>query len=381
MEISNIFKTKNQQMPMAVDMAYNQNTDSKRPAETYIQYGTRICGKVTGSTTAFSAMLQKVYNAEKQRQIEDEQLQAQRKLEIRNKIDDTESVISKEKDNKAHTENAISVLENTKSELDEKLVEAKVKHGEVNKVARVKMLVGCVILIPLTLYLFLFYTEMFAKGFKGLMNVFTIYFAPIIFFGLGYALHFFAVQENKVKYLKIGAVLVATFVFDCILAYNIAELEYNDWAQNQLKEVPPYSISMAVADLHVWGVIFCGFVAYIIWGVVFDMTITAYENVRSNRKEIQKIENKIEDVKAKMAERKEELLRANNKITDMENQKQKLMRSLAEDIHIDVQIIKSALSDFHAGWIQLMPALGIGQGQQDQTKTIYDNTIKVLFAA
>lgn len=366
---------------MAVDMAYNQNTDSKRPAETYIQYGTRICGKVTGSTTAFSAMLQKVYNAEKQRQIEDEQLQAQRKLEIRNKIDDTESVISKEKDNKAHTENAISVLENTKSELDEKLVEAKVKHGEVNKVARVKMLVGCVILIPLTLYLFLFYTEMFAKGFKGLMNVFTIYFAPIIFFGLGYALHFFAVQENKVKYLKIGAVLVATFVFDCILAYNIAELEYNDWAQNQLKEVPPYSISMAVADLHVWGVIFCGFVAYIIWGVVFDMTITAYENVRSNRKEIQKIENKIEDVKAKMAERKEELLRANNKITDMENQKQKLMRSLAEDIHIDVQIIKSALSDFHAGWIQLMPALGIGQGQQDQTKTIYDNTIKVLFAA
>lgn len=381
MEISNIFKTKNQQMPMAVDMAYNQNTDSKRPAETYIQYGTRICGKVTGSTTAFSAMLQKVYNAEKQRQIEDEQLQAQRKLEIRNKIDDTESAISKEKDNKAHTENAISVLENTKSELDEKLVEAKVKHGEVNKVARVKMLVGCVILIPLTLYLFLFYTEMFAKGFKGLMNVFTIYFAPIIFFGLGYALHFFAVQENKVKYLKIGAVLVATFVFDCILAYNIAELEYNDWAQNQLREVPPYSISMAVADLHVWGVIFCGFVAYIIWGVVFDMTITAYENVRSNRKEIQKIENKIEDVKAKMAERKEELLRTNNKITDMENQKQKLMRSLAEDIHIDVQIIKSALSDFHAGWIQLMPALGIGQGQQDQTKTIYDNTIKVLFAA
>lgn len=137
---------------------------------------------------------------------------------------------------------------------------------------------------------------------------------------------------------------------------------------------------MALADLHVWGVIFCGFVAYIIWGVVFDMTITAYENIRSNRKEILKIENKINDVKAKIADKKEDLLKTKNKITDLENQKQQLTRSLAEDIHIDIQIIKAALSDFHAGWIQLMPALGLGQEQQNQTKAIYDNTMNVLFA-
>jgi len=381
MELRNLFKTQSQEVVPTTDVIPIKNADSKRPAETYIQYGTRICGKVTGSVTAFSAMLQKVYNAEKQRQIEDEQLQNQRKLDIRNKIDVTESNISQETENKIHTESIIDGYEDTKACLNEQLVEAKNQHGEINKTARIKMLVGCIILLPLTVYLFLFYTQTFQQGFKNLMDIFTIYFAPIIFFGLGYALHFFAVQENKMKYVKIGAVLIATFLFDCILAYNIAEMEYNEWANNQLKELPPYSVSMAATDLHVWGVIFCGFVAYIIWGVVFDMTITAYENVRSNRKEIQKIEHKINDVKAKIAEKKEELLKITNKIMDLENQKQQLMRALAEDIHIDIQIIKTALSDFHAGWIQLMPALGIGPDQQNQTTTIYDNTMRVLFAA
>lgn len=380
MEISKIFKTTKQQEPLSTVTVPTHSSDSKRPAETYIQYGTRICGKVTGSITAFSAMLQKVYNAEKQRQIEDEQLQAQRKTDIRNKIAIAETNINKETENKNHTESVINGYEETKAKLDEQLVEAKNQHGEINKTARVKMMVGCIILLPLTVYLFMFYNQTFEKGFKGLMNVFTIYFAPIIFFGLGYALHFFAVQENKMKYVKIGAVLIATFFFDCILAYNIAEMEYNEWAMNQLKEVSPYSISMALADMHVWGVIFCGFVAYIIWGVVFDMTITAYENIRSNRKEILKIENKINDVKAKIADKKEDLLKIKNKITDWENQKQQLARSLAEDIHIDIQIIKAALSDFHAGWVQLMPALGLGQEQQTQTKAIYDSTMNVLFA-
>lgn len=381
MGVNNIFQTRSPQQPSATNVIPIPNADSKRPAETYIQYGTRICGRVTGNVMAFSAMLQKIYNAEKQRQIEDEQLQAQRKADIRNKIDAAESNISKEKNNKDHAESVIEDHEKTKAELDEQLVEAKNQHGEVNKTARVKMLVGCFILLPLTVYLFLFYTRTFEKGFEGLMDVFTVYFAPIIFFGLGYALHFFAVQENKMKYVKIGAVLIATFVFDCILAYNIAEMEYNEWAINQLTNVPPYSISMAVADLHVWGVIFCGFVAYIIWGVVFDMTITAYENVRSNRKEIQKIENKIVDVKTKIDNKKVDLLNIKNKIADLENQKQALVRSLAEDIHIDIQIIKAALADFHAGWIQLMPALGIGQDQQSQTKNVYDSTMNVLFAA
>lgn len=380
MEISSLFRTKSTPAVPAEDVvATPQSADAKRPAETYVQYGARICGKVTGSPAAFSVMLQKIYNAEKQRQIGDEMLQAQRKSEIRGKIDETDSSMMKEKARLTHAEDIVDDYEKVKSELDEQYLEAKHKHGQVNKMARMKMIVGILILIPLTVYLFSFYTKTFAKGFEGLMDAFTIYLAPIIFFGLGFALHFFAVQENKVKYVKIAAVLIATFVFDCILAYNIAEAEYNEIAINQLTEMPPYSVSIAVKDLHVWGVIFCGFVAYIIWGVVFDMTMTAYENMKSNRKEMEQVKAKIMDIKAKIAGKRDEQLEMKAKIAELELQKQKLAKSLAEDVHIDMQTIHTALSDFHAGWIGLMPALGLASGQLNETKSIYDNTEKVLF--
>lgn len=382
MEISNLFRMSN--VPVISEkgiIPVNQkSTDAKRPAETYVQYGTRICGKVTGTPAAFSVMLQKIYNAEKQRQIGDELLQAQRKSEICSKIEETESGIGKEKVKIAHFEDAVDEYGKTKAELDELYLEAKHKNGQVNKMARMKMIVGVLILLPLTVYLFSFYMRIFAEGFIGLMDSFTIYLAPIIFFGLGFALHFFAVQENKIKYVKIAVVLIATFVFDCILAYNIAEATYNAWAIDQLSEVPPYSVSMAASDLHVWGVIFCGFVAYIIWGVVFDMTMTAYEDVRSNKKEMEQIKAKITDVKMKIAERREELLNIKSKIADLESQKMKLTKSLAEDVHLDMQIIHTALSDFLAGWIGLMPALGLTSEQQNEIRAIYDNTKKVLFA-
>lgn len=381
MELSKLFRTKNVQAVAETDtVTAAQGADAKRPAETYVQYGTRICGKVTGSPVAFSVMLQKIYNAERHRQVGDEVLQAQRKAEIRSKMDEADGGIAKEKAKMAHTEEAMGDLEKSKSELEEQYLEAKHKNGQVNKMARMKMIVGILILLPLTVYLFSFYTKTFQKGFENLMDTFTIYFAPIIFFGLGFALHFFSVQENKMKYLKIAAVLVATFVFDCILAYNIAEAEYNEWAMNQLDDVPPYSVAMAVSDLHVWGVIFCGFVAYIIWGIVFDMTMTAYEDMRSNKKEMEQVKVKITDVKSKIAEKQKDLLGIKSKMADLESQKRKLAISLAEDVHIDLQVIHTALSDFHAGWMGLMPALGLTSEQQNEVKSIYDNTKKVLFA-
>lgn len=91
------------------------------------------------------------------------------------------------------------------------------------------------------------------------------------------------------------------------------------------------------------------------------------------------MQHKIEDVKKKILENKEEALQIKGKITDWETRKQALMRSLSENVHIDLQIIHTALSDFQAGWISLMPALGLTSQQLDETKAIYDETIKSMF--
>lgn len=358
MDISGLFRTKNTQKDSDTSaLMYGRSMDSKRPAETYVQYGKRICGTVTGSLAAFNVMLQKIYNAEKQSQIEDKALQELRRTEICKKIDEADSDIAKEKAKQVHVEEVINDYEQCKSDLGEQYVEAKHLHGQINKMARMKMMVGALILIPLTVYLFSFYTGIFAQGFSGL-DALTIYLAPMIFFGLGFALHFFSVQENKTKYLKIAAVLIATFSFDCILAYDIAAVQYNEWANNQITVVPPYSVQMAVTDVHVWTVLFGGFVAYIIWGIVFDMTMTAYEELRSNKKEMEQIMAKITDVKAKIREKREELLNVKNRIIGMEAEKKKFKKELDNNVHVDLQVIRTALSDFQAGWIGLMSSYG-----------------------
>lgn len=94
---------------------------------------------------------------------------------------------------------------------------------------------------------------------------------------------------------------------------------------------------------------------------------------------MEQVQHKIEDVKKKILENKEEALQIKGKITDWETRKQALMRSLSENVHIDLQIIHTALSDFQAGWISLMPALGLTSQQLDETKAIYDETIKSMF--
>ena len=51
--------------------------------------------------------------------------------------------------------------------------------------------------------------------------------APVIFLGLGFGLHFFAMQKGAQKYIKMGAILLVTFMFDCILAYLIGKQLHN----------------------------------------------------------------------------------------------------------------------------------------------------------
>ncbi len=183
--------------------------------ETYVYYGTRICGKVTASLPALSAFLPRVYNTEKQRQIDDEELQRKHKQELSHQIDDMTSQITQLNAEREKSEHKISDLAEAVSQLKEKLIEAKSVHGEVNKMANVKLILGLVILSVLTLYLVVFYSSTFYSAFfkqfdgdisigaamfdpqaiphalaDGFGEVIFILCAPIIFMGLGYGLHF-----------------------------------------------------------------------------------------------------------------------------------------------------------------------------------------------
>ena len=404
--VKNLFQPKKATVaPMASQTATITSNFGRQQGETYVAFGKRICSITLGSQTSLAASLQRVFFSEKQAQINDKALQAKKKQEIQNKITNIDSDIKAKQSSIDNSKIKIDNLNNKVSNLKADLEQAKIKNGEVNKSNQTKLYIGSVILTILTVYLFIFYSSTFYSAFfrdfaSGNITVGTAMFdaqalpqslnegfgqllfictAPIIFMGLGFALHFFSIQTGKVKYLKSGAILLITFVFDCILAYLIAKKIYQVEELMSLSPMPPFSVSEAIVDVNVWAVIFCGFIVYIIWGIVFDLTITAYEGLRSNKAEIARIEAALDNLSNQITTEQQAIVNTQAQIDILTNDKKKLEVSLNENVFFDTNIIKQALTDFHSGWIATMAFLGKSQTEQNEDQNTNQTTISTLF--
>lgn len=196
--------------------------------------------------------------------------------------------------------------------------------------------------------------------------------------GLGYCLHVFNSQKSKSKYLKSAATLSITFVFDCILAFLIAKSIYDTEALNMLGDLPPYTISMAFTEVNFWAVIFCGFIVYLIWGIVFSMAYTAYENLHSNKAEIEALEVKLNSIKQKIAGIESAIILIKKKQTELNGKRAALQQSINNNIYIDKNAIRVALTDFFSGWASVMPALGKSDIEQRESRKVFDTTTATL---
>lgn len=363
--------------PPTIDYA---NPDAIQQGETYNNFGVRMCGRVNGDTAFLPPFLQRVYLSEREKQAKDEDAQRAAKLEIQNKISDKQAELERTSNLIVELEDKIQVCRNRIDEWKNQISSLRTE-GEQgkNKEAKIKMWLGCTILVPLTIYLFVFYSSTFYSAFfrdftqgnielgtamldpqaipsafrQGIGELFFILAAPVIFLGLGFSLHFFTTQKNNMRYLKMGAIILVTFTFDCILAYLIGMKMHN--VQMIYTDLPPYSVSLAIVDPNIWAVIFCGFVVYIIWGIVFDMVMTAYNDFTSNKSKIERFDTFIEDEKPKIEQLKAEKSQANAKKIDISHEIERLRQDLSSSIvHYNLGVIKSSLSQFFAGWMSTM---------------------------
>lgn len=399
--LSKIFSTSKPAVPSAVEPP--QSTDGRNKGESYLAYGKRACQFTNGNPLSLRTTLQRIFNAERSRQIADQQIQQQFKQDIINKIGDIDVEVSRLEGDKISLEEKITDAENNVNDLKAQKIEAINKNGELNKMAQLKMWIGVVILAILTLYLFIFYSSTFYSAFFKDFNAeikvgeamfdpdalshawgasFTqflfIVCAPIIFMGLGFALHFFSIQKDNFKYVKMGAILAVTFAFDCILAYTIAENIYNIEILTRLGEFPPYDLQMAVGDGKVWTVIFCGFIVYVIWGIVFDMTLTAYEDMKSNRKEIEKIQVVIDGLKEKIAILKDKINEISKAINIRKIERSNLEAKLNQSTIFNPTLIDQAFSDFFTGWTAILGAL---QLPGDECAEVYNQEKTTLLTS
>ena len=202
---------------------------------------------------------------------------------------------------------------------------------------------------------------------------------PIIFLALGFILHYYSNEKKIGGYLKAGVVVLITFAFDCILAYKIGESIYNYQSFTQLADMPPYGLGIATKDITFWAVIFCGFIAYIIWGLVFGLAYSAYEDIVSNKHEREAIERKILSEEKNINDLGQQETDMKNEILKTQGEIQQLESVLSRGSIFNPTEIKTCIADFFTGWVSVMTALGRTPEEQDRAKEIYVDCMQGLF--
>lgn len=374
------------------------NPENLRVGETYEQWGTRICGVVSGNKTALSPYLHKVFNYIYNEQAQNVELQEQAKANTQAEIDRKNRHIALTNQKIDSANSNIDSLNSKINGLKEEQQEIKASKEKVNKEQRIKLIIGIIILIPLTFYLFLFYSSTFYSAFfrdpssitdvmnsmfdaNAIVNAYSagiaelgfVLSAPIIFMGLGFVLHFFSVQEGRTKYLKMAAILLVTLMFDCILAYKIGEQMHTLGIMTGAYPIgQEYTVNMAVHDINTWAVIFCGFIVYVIWGIVFDMCMSAYNRLDLNKTRLENIKQELDACDARIKEEKDNIQSFNQEIADTQSDISKLMTKLGHEVFIDYAAIRTEMNNFFSGWIKMMKILSIDQTSMDESRTIYD---------
>lgn len=379
--------------------------NDRRQGETYYNWGLRMCATTIGNHYALSPYLQRVYMDIYNEQAQNVELQEQFRKNTQAQIDEHNNNIESLKTQIINAENKQNENKASIEEMERQKAELRSRGKTINKDAKIKMLLGFLILIPMTFYLFLFYSSTFYTGFimdtedvtntagvamamfnpqafsgafsKGLTSLFLILSFPVVFLGLGFGLHFFSVQQSRTKYVKMGAILMITFLFDCIIAYKIGKFLYDIQGMWQI-QTEHYSFSMAIGDINTWAVIFCGFIAYIIWGIVFDMAMTAYSKLDLNREEIRTLDTKIANIKEENKKVSEQVANWNSQITDLKNSISKLMAKLGNHVNIQVSAIKQEMTNFFNGWITQMGVLGCSEQDCSIANATFQNTLKTL---
>ncbi|WP_418499213.1 ABC transporter permease [Flagellimonas sp.] len=332
------------------EVIQEKEEDVKKIKLTFFESGYGSSKQAEGNHMIFKACLQDVYMDYKGKCREDERLQKSLKEPYIQESGKYEIELKKRKTAKL-------ILEETIGKWEEKIQQFKseitdVKHNpekyveDADKKPKAQFYLGLIVLIPITFYLLVFYISAsysaFFKDFNSsqlsaaifapnaltkaieeswLEGIFVTT-IPFAFMGLGYLIHMFQKHKNWLSYAKIGTLFVVTFMFDAILAYLIEEKIYE---MTKTLSDPPFDILIAFTEIQFWGIIFAGFVVYIIWGLVFDFIMKEYENfdkiksfIRSRREDIKNAQQEINKLIDKINPIKEEISGIEGKINDLQ---------------------------------------------------------------
>jgi hypothetical protein len=360
--------------------------DSIGERRTYKEWGMKRAGQCDGHPDNLHPCLHVTYVQIRTRFDKDETEQTRRKNSIRQEIigleasnADIENRLATRKDNLSREENKIEKL---KREIDE-IRDNPNRELIGESPSKVGFWIGTLIIALLTVYLFIFYSSAaysaFFKNFapddinivnsifdaqainkalnNGMTELIMILTIPAVFLGLGFLIHKFGEQKGIGKYFKIAGLVITTFIFDFIIAYEIVEKIYEIKRGGSFEQMPEMTIGMAVQQINFWLIIFAGFVVYIIWGFVFDLVMQEHAKLDKVRHAIRTREAKIKDYKTECKKIKEEISSLEKQKSSNDGEIHKHQVELENPI-IYFNDVKEDINNFFTGWLNYMTGAG-----------------------
>ncbi|MDR6463626.1 beta-carotene 15,15'-monooxygenase [Chryseobacterium sediminis] len=394
--IKNLFKlksvpieSKQEHLPKNDIIPSDESLEETRK-RTYHESGYRDSSRTNGNHSTLSICLDAVYSkfqneekemVEKQKNLKESYVNEQknRETEIKALTVSQETKEEQLKNKNIEIENHQHTIENLKAEILDLPRNPEKHHIKATRGASAKFWIGLFLLIPITLYLGTFYistsysaffksfdakstiiqsvldAQAFSKAWnEGVIEGAFVTLIPFVFLGLGYLIHMFWENKTRANYIKLGLLFIVTFIFDCILAY---EIESKLYELNKTFESPPFDIKIAFTKIQFWGIIFAGFIVYIIWGLVFDFVMKEHrekdkikneQEIRQKRIEffqekINILKKEIEEILANIGSTKESIIKIRGRIEELQN--------IIDGVIIPTKDYKLYASEYVQGWI------------------------------
>lgn len=375
-KLKDLVKTKTEEYKSPTDSGKIIQLDERERKQTYHEAGFRDSTRNFGDKIALNICLQAIYakfqneekiNSHKQKEYHEPYLleKVEKETEIKTKsvvYDNISEKIEIRKMNIESLKHEIADIPNTPE-----------KYGiDAKKGASLKFWIGIVLIIPISIYLITFYVSTsysaffkqfeigdgvmqsildanaFSKAWKdGPLEGLFVSFIPFVFMGLGFLIHMFGEVKKTSNLLKIVSLFIVTFVFDAILAYQI---ENNLYDLTKSISSPEFSLTIAFQKVAFWGIIFAGFIVYVIWGLVFDFIMKEHKekdkikmavDLRVNKIKIEK--ESVENLEHQLHDIKESIQRIKGRVEEL--------KRLINGVIIPVKEYHLYASEYMQGWI------------------------------
>ena len=320
---SQLFAVKTPPEKNELNSAYTDDAEEVQIRATYYQTGYGAAKQAQGQPLNFKACLESVYASfeDQCRKLKNEQDKLKQpfieeKQRQESELKNCETALSINNDK-------IKTANDSIDQIKQDIQDVKSDPGKFGitdtKQPHALFYIGLLLLIPITVYLFVFYisasysaffklfsddelssaifdAQAFTKAMKeGTLEGILVVTIPTVFLGLGYIIHMVQKEKGFKNLIRVIALIIMTFLFDALLAYQIEKKIYEF---NKTLDSAPFNLKIALGEAEFWMIIFAGFVVYIIWGLVFDLVMKEFENIdkikgfiRSRKQELKNLED------------------------------------------------------------------------------------------